>query len=471
MKYFFLIVFLPFTFITKAQDCSNVKAGPTIVCPSDITQNTDPNLCTAKVSLPAPTLEGWGPGVHWTSIPLTNTDFKKGSTTVRYTATDASGTKHSCSMKVIVEDNEKPDIPNYNPYFVDADLNICGTRVDLTVPKVQDNCSLGGLTPISYPYSNSFFQVGETPVIYSVIDGSSNEATSTTFVKVSDKQKPVIKVKGITKTIKYNNSVTISIAEVDNGSSDNCPGTLTKKLARNIFDCNDVGENQVLYTVTDESGNESSMSVTITIGLTYDIEDYEMPDPENPCSILPITLKSFIVNCENGNNQLQWVTLSELNNDYFIIEKSEDAFNWVSIGTLKGAGNSRTEIIYNFTDSNSSDLNNYYRITQFDYDGKFERFPIRQSSCNKTVGNRMIAYPNPASNFLKLDIFSAQNVSNAIIEIISTNGQIVYSEKLKIEKGNLIQNIDLSEIPSGLYLIQLNTVLGDFAPIKVNILK
>jgi hypothetical protein len=63
MKYFFLIVFLPFTFITKAQDCSNVKAGPTIVCPSDITQNTDPNLCTAKVSLPAPTLEGWGPGV------------------------------------------------------------------------------------------------------------------------------------------------------------------------------------------------------------------------------------------------------------------------------------------------------------------------------------------------------------------------------------------------------------------------
>ena len=196
-----------------------------------------------------------------------------------------------------------------------------------------------------------------------------------------------------------------------------------------------------------------------------------MPDPEDPCSILPIALKSFIVNCENGNNQLQWVTLSELNNDYFIIEKSEDAFNWVSIGTLKGAGNSHTEIIYNFTDSNSSDLNNYYRITQFDYEGKFERFPIRQSSCNKTVGNRMIAYPNPASNFLKLDIFSAQNVSNAIIEIISTNGQIVYSEKLKIEKGNLIQNIDLSEIPSGLYLIQLNTVLGDFAPIKVNILK
>lgn len=94
------------------------------------------------------------------------------------------------------------------------------------------------------------------------------------------------------------------------------------------------------------------------------------------CTTLPIELISFTGNKENNYNNLFWTTASELNNDYFILERSVDAFEWVEIGRINGAGNSTYTLNYNFKDYNFNFGVNYYRLTQVDYNGQREQFNI-----------------------------------------------------------------------------------------------
>lgn len=91
---------------------------------------------------------------------------------------------------------------------------------------------------------------------------------------------------------------------------------------------------------------------------------------------LPVELVSFSAEKHKNSNVISWITASEKNNDYFLIEKSLDGENWRPIGKVSGAGNSSEMISYSLKDENVDDVVNYYRLTQVDFDGKFETFNI-----------------------------------------------------------------------------------------------
>jgi hypothetical protein len=93
-------------------------------------------------------------------------------------------------------------------------------------------------------------------------------------------------------------------------------------------------------------------------------------------AVLPIELKEFYGHNKDGVNKLYWTTLTEINNEYFTIERSRDAINWDNIGIVPGNGNSSTSIMYEFDDDSYDNGTNYYRLTQTDFDGKFETFEI-----------------------------------------------------------------------------------------------
>lgn len=60
------------------------------------------------------------------------------------------------------------------------------------------------------------------------------------------------------------------------------------------------------------------------------------------CTTLPIELVSFDGYNYNTYNYITWVCASELNNDYYTIEKSIDGVNWISLSNIDAAGNSST---------------------------------------------------------------------------------------------------------------------------------
>jgi hypothetical protein len=87
---------------------------------------------------------------------------------------------------------------------------------------------------------------------------------------------------------------------------------------------------------------------------------------------LPIELVSF----DAGKNEeqrvtLTWVTASEINNNFFTIERSKNGFDFVPILNIPGAGNSTSTLHYSIEDENPLEGDNYYRLKQTDYDGAF----------------------------------------------------------------------------------------------------
>lgn len=87
---------------------------------------------------------------------------------------------------------------------------------------------------------------------------------------------------------------------------------------------------------------------------------------------LPIELAFFSVKNKTTNNSLEWITESELNNEFFIIERSNDAINFTEIGKIKGGGTTHTPAYYKFDDYTFLKSANYYRLKQIDYNGKFD---------------------------------------------------------------------------------------------------
>jgi hypothetical protein len=104
---------------------------------------------------------------------------------------------------------------------------------------------------------------------------------------------------------------------------------------------------------------------------------------------LPVELSYFEVVAHPMFNLINWTTESENNSNYFDLESSIDGENWKVVTTSPAAGNSNEEIRYSYIDNDLSEIV-YYRLQQFDIDGKYETFgPIlitRNITDNKIIG-------------------------------------------------------------------------------------
>lgn len=96
----------------------------------------------------------------------------------------------------------------------------------------------------------------------------------------------------------------------------------------------------------------------------------------NGAVTLPIELVSFTGEKQGRNNELKWTTASELNNDFFTIEKTIDGENFEIVENMDGAGNSSQYLNYSLIDFDVDQVINYYRLKQTDFDGKYTFSPV-----------------------------------------------------------------------------------------------
>jgi hypothetical protein len=144
---------------------------------------------------------------------------------------------------------------------------------------------------------------------------------------------------------------------------------------------------------------------TATVGYNYQDASYPTSDgtrdgfrPNLKLAIsdadpLPVELMSFDGISNGANNILLWSTATETNCSHFNIEKSEDGENWKNVGTINGSENSTKKIDYEMTDYSVDRQINYYRLSQYDFNGVYERFgPI--SINNRRLERRIVKYLN-----------------------------------------------------------------------------
>jgi hypothetical protein len=96
-------------------------------------------------------------------------------------------------------------------------------------------------------------------------------------------------------------------------------------------------------------------------------------------AMLPVEIIRFVAKADDRGVLLQWTTASEINNDYFDVQRSIDGINFKTIGTILGNGNSSEEHNYQYVDENESNQNWCYRLKQVDFDGEINYSHIAHS--------------------------------------------------------------------------------------------
>ncbi len=97
---------------------------------------------------------------------------------------------------------------------------------------------------------------------------------------------------------------------------------------------------------------------------------YELHNLTTPCVLLPIELGDFFVVNIEGINKVVWTTFSEINSDYFTLERSNNGNDWRTISNIKAAGNSSGYKTYSVLDDEYKNDLNYYRLSEFDLNGE-----------------------------------------------------------------------------------------------------
>lgn len=87
---------------------------------------------------------------------------------------------------------------------------------------------------------------------------------------------------------------------------------------------------------------------------------------------LPVELVYFNGKKTRDGNLLEWKTSSEIENDFFIVDRSNDNRTWSSIAVIDGNGTTNDPQLYEYLDSEFQDGVNYYRLRQVDTDGQTE---------------------------------------------------------------------------------------------------
>ncbi|MEM6803435.1 MAG: malectin domain-containing carbohydrate-binding protein, partial [Bacteroidota bacterium] len=180
-----------------------------------------------------------------------------------------------------------------------------------------------------------------------------------------------------------------------------------------------------------------------TIGFTWTVTD----------AVFPVEWLSFDVSEYQGNAKLEWVTATELNNEYFDIQRSTDGSAFETIGRVEGVGNSSDATTYSFVDNNILALNVstfVYQLKQVDTDGVYSFSPRVELS----IDVPFMGYPVPFGDELNVRFFPYR-FDNPSIRIINGLGQQMFFSDDLDKSGNL--SVNTQSWPPGIYFIHLKS--------------
>lgn len=172
----------------------------------------------------------------------------------------------------------------------------------------------------------------------------------------------------------------------------------------------------------------------------------------------PITLLSFqpLYQPAQGRVRLEWITASEINNDYFTIERSADAERFEGIEQVRGAGNSREQRAYTTYDESPLPGLSYYRLRQTDFDGTSTVSKLMAVHNTGTKGQfGFEVAPNPFDGQNLNLLLSGETAGQASIAVFGSLGQKYYDQLQPIEGSQLSLRLN-QPLARGLYWVKVS---------------
>ena len=193
-------------------------------------------------------------------------------------------------------------------------------------------------------------------------------------------------------------------------------------------------------------------SVTVT-GISSFNTAWTLASQTSP---LPIELLRFDASSGEKDVFVSWITATELNNEYFDVERSVDGDNFITIGRVAGAGNSSSERYYDFIDTEPLSGVSYYRLRQVDYDGKTSLSELVAVDRNRTSSKGYTLSPNPAADHIVLSSTAVAREA-LTVRIIDMGGRTVITQQCDFSVS--VQRVlEVKGLSRGIYSVVLEGV-------------
>jgi hypothetical protein len=208
----------------------------------------------------------------------------------------------------------------------------------------------------------------------------------------------------------------------------------------------DVVAGQTYYLMVNEwdknNPNSYALDWTLTNGASFD------------CSIvLPVELISLKTNCLETRTRLLWETASEMNNDYFSLERSFNGLHFEVIAQIEGAGTSNELRKYIYDDEQFPSTV-YYRLKQTDYDGTNTTSDVISATCGHMVNYSMTIADHSEDGYIEIFHDAVANTSY-VMTITDAQGRVVHSRQYSSSDTFVNNKIETRNLSAGIYVVNV----------------
>lgn len=190
-------------------------------------------------------------------------------------------------------------------------------------------------------------------------------------------------------------------------------------------------------TATDDYGNSA------TVSETTDCEKGNY-----------VSWLSFTGKVQDNGNLLQWATASEVDNDYFMLERSADGNTFTEIYRADGAGTTTVAQNYQFLDQTAPAGISYYRVTQVDFSGQSSSTEVISLTRNRIEFGIGSVVPVPATDFVQLTVNAVQTKA-ITVEIYDMAGKFMGAQQVDAHDGVNTVTINVSNFAAGMYFVSV----------------
>ncbi len=167
---------------------------------------------------------------------------------------------------------------------------------------------------------------------------------------------------------------------------------------------------------------------------------------------VPVELLSFTGQRNKSVVELNWKTASEINSDFFEVQRSSNGKDFDVIGVVEAAGNSIRPLDYTLTDEEPYKGLNYYRLRMVDRDGTFEYSKTVQVGFNDE--GVMSIFPVPVSENSFILQYDSKENAPLNIQIFDLAGKLMFTDQRDLFKGVNDIEIDVAALSTGMYFIK-----------------
>ncbi len=212
--------------------------------------------------------------------------------------------------------------------------------------------------------------------------------------------------------------------------------------------------------VIDAAGNSIVFNVSTTVAIGRNIY-------LGPLAAVPVTFNEIGATLIGKQSaKIYWSTASEINNQLFEVMRSTDGNNFITIGKIRGAGNSSVRNDYSFNDVELTTGVYYYKIKQVDFNGAYSFSKTVTLYVGVQQQSNVTVYPNPFENNLIITL-NNETTGKALIELTNINGENILSQEVNLRLGVQQVEFNTSAIPSGVYLLNITNSNKETQVIKL----